>query len=208
MLKTDSFKFTTVGELPRYISKKGKVLIHYITGGERSGKSSLAQALAEQVSQSPYYLATARVLDDEFAKRVKRHVIDRTTAQVSWTTIEADKNLASALKAQCAMPSSTQNLAVVIDCVTLWLTNYVMDYDYDIEKCLSAAKQEIDQLIRYAHHYSATIFIVSNEIGMSLHAASPEGRQFVSLQGWVNQYLAQVADKATLVVSGLPVTLK
>lgn len=183
-------------------------MIHYITGGERSGKSKLTQTLAEQVSHNPYYLATARVLDDDFAKRVQRHVIDRTDSKINWTTIEADKNLASALKKHCKASNKSQNITVVIDCVTLWLTNYVMDYDYDIKKCLSAAKQEIEQLVVYANQNSATIFIVSNEIGMSLHAASPEGRKFVSLQGWVNQYLAQIADKATLVVSGLPVTLK
>lgn len=188
--------------------KKGKVLIHYITGGERSGKSSLAQTLAEKISHSPYYLATARVLDNEFAKRVNRHVVDRSNSEINWTTIEADKNLTAALKEQCKAHSKTQNLTIVIDCITLWLTNYVMDYDYDIEKCLSAAKQEIDQLVAYANQCDAAIFIVSNEIGMSLHAPSLEGRKFVSLQGWVNQYLAQVADKATLVVSGLPVTLK
>lgn len=183
-------------------------LIHYITGGERSGKSSMAQSLAEQISDCPYYLATARVLDGEFAKRVQRHIVDRTSSQISWKTIEADQSLANALESQCELDSSTQGVTVVIDCVTLWLTNYVMDYDYDIEKCLSLAQQEVDQLVRYARRYNATIFIISNEIGMSLHAPSIEGRKFVSLQGWVNQYLAQVADKATLVVSGLPVTLK
>ena len=83
-----------------------------------------------------------------------------------------------------------------------------MDYDYDIDKCLTLAKQEIDQLCDFANQYHATLFIVSNEIGMSLHANSAEGRKFVSLQGWINQYLAHLADKATLVVSGLPVTLK
>lgn len=196
-----------MGEYP-CSNKKGKILIHYITGGERSGKSSLAQTLAEQISCSPYYLATARVLDGDFSKRVHRHIVDRTDSKVSWTTIEADKNLASALETHCKAHNKTQDITIVIDCVTLWLTNYVMDYDYDVEKCLSAAKQEIDQLVSYANQHSATIFIVSNEIGMSLHAASPEGRKFVSLQGWVNQYLAQIADKATLVVSGLPVTLK
>ena len=83
-----------------------------------------------------------------------------------------------------------------------------MDYNYDIDKCLELAKQEIDKLVAFSNQHNATLFIVSNEIGMSLHANSAEGRKFVSLQGWVNQYLAQIADKATLVVSGLPVTLK
>ena len=199
-------------------------MIHYITGGERSGKSSLAQSLAEQISDQPYYLATSRVLDEDFANRVKRHIEDRAESKSNWSTIEADINLANALTkyfdSQQSHPKhspknhskqhdqSLQPLTIVIDCVTLWLTNYVMDYDYDIDKCLELAKQEIDQLCDFANQYHATLFIISNEIGMSLHASTSEGRKFVSLQGWVNQYLAQVADKATLVVSGLPVTLK
>ena len=185
-------------------------MIHYITGGERSGKSSLAQSLAEQISDQPYYLATSRVLDDDFAKRVSRHVDDRAESNGDWITIEADIHLADVLERYFVKHTfdSKQPIAIVIDCVTLWLTNYVMDYDYDIDKCLELAKQEIDQLCDFANQYHATLFIISNEIGMSLHASTLEGRKFVSLQGWVNQYLAQIADKATLVVSGLPVILK
>lgn len=199
-------------------------MIHYITGGERSGKSSLAQSLAEQISDQPYYLATSRVLDDDFAKRVSRHVEDRAESKSNWITIEADINLADALtdyfdSQQSNSKYSLKNhskhidqplksLTIVIDCVTLWLTNYVMDYDYDIDKCLTLAKQEIDKLVAFINQHNVIMFIISNEIGMSLHANSPEGRKFVSLQGWVNQYLAQVSDRATLVVSGLPVTLK
>lgn len=199
-------------------------MIHYITGGERSGKSSLAQSLAEQISDQPYYLATSRVLDDDFAKRVSRHVEDRAESKSNWITIEADVNLADALtdyfdRQHSHSKHSLKNhskhidqplkpLTIVIDCVTLWLTNYVMDYDYDIDKCLILAKQEVDKLVAFSNQHHATLFIISNEIGMSLHASSPEGRKFVSLQGWFNQYLAQVADNATLVVSGLPVTLK
>ena len=182
-------------------------MIHYITGGERSGKSSLAQSLAKQVSKHPYYLATARVLDKDFAERVERHITDRINTDdstIQWTTIEADVHLSDALITFC----QTEQPSIVIDCVTLWLVNFVMDYDYDIEHCLSLAKQDIDQLISYANQHDATIFIVSNEIGMSIHASTVEGRKFVSLQGWINQYLAQIADKATLVVSGLPVSLK
>ena len=185
-------------------------MIHYITGGERSGKSSLAQSLAEQISDQPYYLATSRVLDEDFAKRVNRHIEDRAESNSDWITIEAAIHLSDVLERYFVKLTfdSKQPIAIVIDCVTLWLTNYVMDYDYDIDKCLTLAKQEIDQLRDFANQYHATLFIVSNEIVMSLHSNSADGRKFVSLQGWINQYLAHLADKATLVVSGLPVTLK
>ncbi|WP_019672387.1 bifunctional adenosylcobinamide kinase/adenosylcobinamide-phosphate guanylyltransferase [Psychrobacter lutiphocae] len=188
-------------------------MIHYITGGERSGKSRYAERLAEEMSDTPYYLATSRVLDDNFAKRVQRHVKDRVESSRQWTTIEADLNLAEALQRYFNQHKSdlkqyNQLLTIVIDCVTLWLTNYVMDYDYDVDQCLTLARQDIDSLVNFANQNKATLFIISNEIGLCLHASTAEGRQFVSLQGWVNQYLAQVADKATLVVSGLPLTLK
>lgn len=135
-------------------------MIHYITGGERSGKSSLAQSLAEQISDQPYYLATSRVLDEDFANRVKRHIEDRAESKSNWSTIEADINLANALTkyfdSQQSHPKNTaqknhskqhdqslQPLTIVIDCVTLWLTNYVMDYDYDIEKCRNSLSKKL-----------------------------------------------------------------
>lgn len=182
-------------------------MIHYITGGERSGKSSFAQRLAEELSESPYYLATSRILDDDFKQRIDRHIADRKASlhkNINWQTIEADRYLSQAIVDNC----HDDNPCIIIDCITLWLTNFVMDFDYDIEHCLTLATQEIDKLVAIAIKKPMQLYIISNEIGMSLHAATPQGRKFVSLQGWVNQYIAQVADKATLVVSGLPVVLK
>jgi len=93
---------------------------------------------------------------------------------------------------------------VVIDCVTLWLTNFFVDTKYDIEKALEIAKEEINKLVEI----DANIIIISNEIGMGLHANSESGRKFTQLQGWTNQHIAKLADKATFMVSGLPLTLK
>lgn len=167
-------------------------MIHFITGGERSGKSSYAQQLAEKASENPYYLATSRIWDNDFQKRVDRHVSDRDER---WTTLEEEKQISSIIP---------EKATVVIDCVTLWLTNYYTDFKYDIEKCLTEAKNEIDKLITV----NANIIIISNEIGMGLHANTESGRKFTELQGWVNQYIAKKADKATFMVSGLPLQLK
>ncbi|WP_299120867.1 bifunctional adenosylcobinamide kinase/adenosylcobinamide-phosphate guanylyltransferase [uncultured Tenacibaculum sp.] len=167
-------------------------MIYYITGGERSGKSSYAQQLAESLSNTPYYLATSRIWDDDFKKRVDRHVSDRDER---WTTIEEEKLISTKI---------TKEMTVVIDCVTLWLTNFFVDTKYDIEQALKLAKEEIDALAEI----DAKIIIISNEIGMGLHANSESGRKFTELQGWVNQYIAKKADKATFMVSGLPLTLK
>ncbi len=167
-------------------------MMYYISGGERSGKSSYAQQLAESLSDSPYYLATSRIWDDDFKDRVKRHVSDRDER---WTTIEEEKNISAVV---------INNSTVVIDCVTLWLTNFFVDTDNDIEQCLTLAKEEIVKLSQL----QANIIIISNEIGMGLHAQTESGRKFTELQGWVNQFIAHKADKATFMVSGLPLTLK
>ena len=167
-------------------------MMYYISGGERSGKSSYAQKLAESLSETPFYLATSRIWDADFKKRVDRHVSDRDER---WTTIEEEKNISTVID---------KNTTVVIDCVTLWLTNFYVDTKNDVQQSLKLAKEEIDKLVKI----DATIIIISNEIGMGLHADTEIGRKFTELQGWVNQYIAKKADKATFMVSGLPLILK
>ncbi|WP_166384900.1 bifunctional adenosylcobinamide kinase/adenosylcobinamide-phosphate guanylyltransferase [Polaribacter sp. 11A2H] len=167
-------------------------MIHYISGGERSGKSSYAQKIAEEISKNPFYLATSRIWDEGFKTRVERHISDRDKR---WTTIEEEKNISAVI-----VDKST----VVVDCVTLWLTNFYVDTKYDVEESLKLAKQEIEKLVEI----DATIIIISNEIGMGLHATTESGRKFTELQGWMNQFIAKKADKATFMVSGLPLKLK
>ncbi|WP_271405109.1 bifunctional adenosylcobinamide kinase/adenosylcobinamide-phosphate guanylyltransferase [Tenacibaculum soleae] len=167
-------------------------MIYYISGGERSGKSSYAQQLAESLSDSPFYLATSRIWDADFKKRVDRHVSDRDER---WTTIEEEKNISIVIP---------KKATVVVDCVTLWLTNFYVDTKNDLQHSLILAKNEIDKL----SELDATIIVISNEIGMGLHADTEIGRKFTELQGWINQYIAKKANKATFMVSGLPLTLK
>jgi len=167
-------------------------MIYYISGGERSGKSSYAQKLAESLSETPIYLATSRIWDEDFKQRVDRHISDRDER---WTTVEEEKWLSKVI---------SEKQTVVIDCVTLWLTNFFVDTKYDIEKALEIAQEEINKLVEI----DANIIIISNEIGMGLHANSESGRKFTQLQGWTNQHIAKLADKATFIVSGLPLTLK
>lgn len=167
-------------------------MIYYITGGERSGKSSYAQKLAENLSDSPYYLATSRIWDADFQQRVDRHVSDRDDR---WTTIEEEKKISEVIP---------KGAVVVVDCVTLWLTNFYTDTKYDVQKSLSLAKEQIENL----KQLDATIIIISNEIGMGVHSDNAIGRKFTELQGWTNQAIAKIADKAVFMVSGLPMNLK
>ncbi len=167
-------------------------MLYYITGGERSGKSSYAQNLALEISNNPVYLATSRVWDANYQKRIDRHIADRNE---QWTAIEEEKEISKVIK---------KNTTVVIDCVTLWLTNFFVDTNNDIELSLTQAKKEFNKLLTI----EATIIIISNEIGMGVHATTEIGRKFTELQGWMNQYIAKQADQAILMISGIPVKIK
>lgn len=166
--------------------------IHLITGGERSGKSTYAESEALRLSESPIYLATARVWDEEFRQRILRHQERRGP---EWTNIEED-----------IRPSKHDftGRVVLIDCITLWATNYFFDMQQDVDQALEALKKEFDTLVQQ----DATFIFVTNELGMGGISESRTQRLFTQLQGWMNQYVAARADRVTLMVSGLPLTVK
>jgi len=97
----------------------------------------------------------------------------------------------------------TERVAVM-DCVMLWLTNFYVDTHYNAEASLQQAKDIIDQLVLL----NTTLIIISNEIGMGVHAETEIGRKFVELQGWTNQYIASTCNKAFFMVSGIALPLK
>ena len=167
-------------------------MIHYITGGERSGKSGYAQRLALWLSNEPFYLATAKRWEDDFEQRVKRHIADRDDR---WTTIEEEKYIGNL---------DLDDKVVVNNWVTLWLTNWLIEEKNKVEKCLESCKRELDRFF----NYKAELIIISNEIGMGVHAQTEIGRKFTELQGWINQFIAKRADRAVFMVSGLPMKLK
>ncbi len=167
-------------------------MIYMITGGQRSGKSTHAQDLALSITDSPIYIATARVWDEEFEQRIERHKEDRDDR---WRTIEAEKDLSEL---------DLEGEVAVVDCITLWLTNFFTDSDQDVEQSLQLAKQQLNNLFQQ----DATLIFVTNEIGMGTHASTESGRKFSDLQGWLNQFVADHADKVIMMVSGIPVTIK
>ncbi len=167
-------------------------MITLITGGERSGKSRYAQELALSLSENPVYVATARKWDRDFEKRIQRHQNERDER---WTSIEEEKQLSKI---------NLKNKVVVIDCVTLWLTNFYIDTKHNVEESLKQAKEEFEKLAKV----DCTLIIISNEIGMGVHAETEIGRKFVELQGWMNQHIAKNSDKVILMVSGIPVSIK
>jgi adenosylcobinamide kinase/adenosylcobinamide-phosphate guanylyltransferase len=167
-------------------------MIFFITGGARSGKSKFAQKTAKELSANPVYIATARRWDEDFEKRIIRHRQDRGA---EWSSYEEEKYVSKlALAGKVA----------VIDCVTLWLTNFFIDHKQDVDHALAEFKNEIDQLDKI----DSTLIIVSNELGMGVHAETDSGRKFVDLQGWANQYVAAKAEKVYFMVSGISLKIK
>lgn len=163
-----------------------------ITGGQRSGKSSYAEKMAHELTASPVYLATAKIWDDEFRKRVERHQKNRGS---EWTNIEEEKKLSL---------HNVTGRVVVIDCVTLWCTNFFMEFDSDVSASLGAVKAEFDKFTSQ----DATFIFVTNEIGLGGVSENKLQRRFTDLQGWANQYIASHADEIYLMVSGIPVKIK
>ena len=168
---------------------KRKIIL--ITGGQRSGKSREAERLALSLSEHPVYVATAHIWDDEFRERVRKHQ-ERRGPQ--WTNIEEEKYLSK---------HDLTERVVVVDCVTLWLTNFFFETS-DVDQTLETVKDEFD---RFTTH-DATYIFVTNEIGSGGVSENAIQRKFTDLEGWMNQYIASKADEVILMVSGIAVRIK
>ena len=164
-----------------------------ITGGQRSGKSRYAEELALSLAENPVNVATAHVWDEEFRERVRRHQ-ERRGPQ--WTNIEEEKYLNR---------HDLTGRVAVIDCVTLWLTNFFFEnQDQDAQQVMDIVKAEFDRFTAQ----DATFIFVTNEIGSGGVSVDAVQRRFTDLQGWMNQYIASRSDEVILMVSGIPVTVK
>lgn len=163
-----------------------------ITGGARSGKSTYAEKLALSLAPNPVYLATARIWDEEFHRRVIHHQERRGP---EWTNIEEEKELSR---------HQLEGSIILIDCITLWCTNFFFDLKSDTDKALAAAQAEFDRFTAQ----DATFIFVTNEIGLGGTSENQIQRKFTDMQGWMNQYIAARADEVFLMVSGIPVKIK
>ena len=163
-----------------------------ITGGQRSGKSKKAEQLALSLSPNPVYMATAHIWDKEFRERVRKHQARRGP---QWTNIEEETALSQ---------HDMTGRVVVIDCVTLWLTNFFFANNSDVEKSLGLAKAEFEKFTEP----EATYIFVTNEIGSGGVSENAIQRKFTDLEGWMNQYIASKADEVILMVSGIEVKVK
>ena len=145
------------------------------------------------LTDNPVYVATAHVWDEEFRERVRRHQ-ERRGPQ--WTNIEEEKHLSR---------HDLTGRVAVIDCVTLWLTNFFFEnQNHDTQQVLDMVKAEFDRFTSQ----DATFIFVTNEIGCGGVSVDAVQRRFTDLQGWMNQYIASRADEVILMISGIPVTVK
>jgi adenosyl cobinamide kinase/adenosyl cobinamide phosphate guanylyltransferase len=168
----------------------GAILLTLVLGGARSGKSRYAENLIAKLPPPWTYVATAEAGDAEMAARISAH---RARRGPDWRTVEAPRDLASALSECDAAP-------VLVDCLTLWLSNLMLanaDLDAEtarLEDVLAAAK--------------APVMLVANEVGSGIVPEHALGRRFRDLQGVLNQRMAARADRVILMVAGLPLPVK
>lgn len=183
----------------------GKIIL--ILGGARSGKSSFAEKAALKIgNDNVTYLATAEALDDEMKERITHHQSRRPD---SWNTVEEPLKISKALK------KIEDNQTVLIDCITLLVTNMILEFDNskqwrgleDDYKKEEHILNEIENIIKTAKEKQLNLILVSNIVGLGLVPEYKLGRLFRDISGRVNQYLAKKSDKVFLTVAGIPVEL-
>lgn len=163
-----------------------------VLGGQRSGKSRYAEGLVAASGRAPVYLATATPGDGEMATRIAAHVARRGPG---WRTVEEPLDLAGALTREARAEN-----AVLVDCLTLWLTN-VMGAERSVER-------ETQRLVDALSDAVGPVVIVSNEVGSGIIPANALARRYADALGVLNQQVASAADTVVLVAAGIPTVLK
>ena len=169
-------------------------MLQLILGGARSGKSRLAEKLAAESALAVTYIATSQPLDGEMSERVAHH---RARRPVEWALIEEPLELARILR-----ENASAERCLLVDCLTLWLTNLLMLED---PQRLDA---ERDALLACLAELPGEIVFVSNETGMGVVPLGELTRRYVDEAGWLHQALAERCQRVVLTVAGLPLTLK
>lgn len=174
---------------------------HLVVGGQRSGKSRHAEALARRwrdggAGRGVVVVATALAGDDEMRARIERHQRERPAG---FSTVEAPLNLAQALR-----EASAPGRLLLVDCLTLWLTNWLMPLSGQPDH--QAWEAEREALLATLPTLASPVVFVSNEVGWGVVPLGREMRRFVDELGWLNQAVARRCAQLTLVVAGQPWT--
>lgn len=178
-------------------------MITLILGGARSGKSSFAEKIAQKNGgDDVIYLATAEAKDKEMEKRIKHH---QKTRNKEWKTIEEPLYIGEVLS------SIPDGKVILIDCITIFVTNHIFSdtnesEEIDYDKKENIIMEKVQKIVEESKNKE--IVLVSNEIGMGLVPTTELGREFRDISGRVNQFLAKKADEVYITIVGLPVELK
>jgi len=167
-----------------------------VLGGARSGKSGFALNVANALDRKRWFVATARAGDGEMADRIRRHQAQRGPA---WTTVEEPLRVAERI-ASIDGPDAV----ILVDCLTLWLSNLFMEHGED----QAAVEQAVAGLCAGLSRVRGAVILVSNELGQGIVPADALSRRFRDSAGWLNQRVAAQADQVVMAVAGIPMVLK
>ncbi|MBE9917090.1 bifunctional adenosylcobinamide kinase/adenosylcobinamide-phosphate guanylyltransferase [Paenibacillus donghaensis] len=175
-----------------------------VTGGARSGKSSFAERWIMANTDQAVYVATAQAFDQEMKERIALHKHQRDHADFTWRTVEEPVGLSELLR---SLRSEAEAPAVLVDCLTLWLSNVILaaEEQEHMEQSIRAA---IDELVAEVKEYPGPLVLVTNEVGDGIVPEYPLGRLFRDYAGILNQSVARVCGQVFLVTVGIPIELK
>ncbi|MDY7992547.1 bifunctional adenosylcobinamide kinase/adenosylcobinamide-phosphate guanylyltransferase [Paenibacillus polymyxa] len=176
-----------------------------VTGGARSGKSGFAERLCMSRASRACYIATAQAYDMEMKERIALHRVQRESAGYDWQTLEEAQALPELLQRLGGDQASQPASMVLVDCLTLWLSNVLLAAGEDGE---AASRAAINELAAAVEQYPGQLVIVTNEVGDGIVPEYPLGRLYRDLSGVMNQRIARLCDEVFLVTAGIPVELK
>jgi adenosylcobinamide kinase/adenosylcobinamide-phosphate guanylyltransferase len=173
-------------------------MIELVLGGARSGKSRYAEQQAVKSEKQVIYIATAEAGDAEMQARITKHRQDRPA---HWKTVEEPIKLAEVIQKY-----SEENTCLLVDCLTLWLTNILFNKQGDLQQ--EVFEKETNALFDVLTTFSGQALLVTNEVGLGIVAMDKMTRRFVDEAGFVHQKIAALSDKVVMLTAGLPQVLK
>jgi adenosylcobinamide kinase / adenosylcobinamide-phosphate guanylyltransferase len=179
-------------------SSSGKIVL--VLGGVRSGKSRFAQDLATEIAgDEVLFVATAEAHDSEMSRRIDLH---RQSRPANWQTLERQLHIGAALAVENALPP-----VVLLDCLTLLVSNLLLQEEHNIDLVEQQVRAEVDALIQLIRKSQTCLIVVSGEVGMGVVPESSLGRHFRDLLGFANQMLAAIADATYFMIAGQAVNV-
>lgn len=183
-----------------------------ITGGARSGKSAFAEQYAKHSGTHGIYIATCQSYDDEMKERIGKHRLDRNVSGFQWETMEEPYEVSDILfhlseKFAREAKEGEKPPIVLLDCLTLWLTNWMLRIDHE-SLGDSRLEEENKKLLEAIAKFPYLLLIVTNEVGDGIVPAYPLGRVFRDEAGRLNQRVAAISERVFLVTAGIPIELK